>query len=219
MIKAILFDLDGTLIDSESFHLDCWNEVLSPMNIQLTHEEWLEHHAGVPMPVNAGRLIEKYELAISHEDLVKKREHVTITRLQTHDMGLMPFALEALGLLTAKGLTLALVTGSPRQDVEAIFAKNGLSRFFKTIVTRTEVVNSKPHPESYELCCRQLGLSVDHCIAIEDTANGVKSAKAAGLVCYAVQHNTNEHHKLEAADKILLDLNEAIKYLDTEILH
>jgi beta-phosphoglucomutase len=213
MLKTILFDLDGTLIDSESFHLDCWNEVLSAFNIRLTLEEWIAHHAGVPMPANAGRLIEKHSLAIAHKDLVEKREDVTTARLKTHDINLMPFALETLEFFKEKGYTLALVTGSPRQDVEAIFDKNGLRHFFKSIITRSEVTNSKPHPESYELCCRELGVLVDDCIAFEDTSNGVKSAKAAGLVCYAIQNSTAEHHKLEAADKIFLNFNEAREYL------
>ena len=213
MINTLLFDLDGTLIDSEHFHFECWNEILQDYNTQLTIEEWVAHYAGVPMPTNAYSLIKKFNLLVTHAELVQRRENLTIELLKTKEINLMPFALETLEYFADKGFTMALVTGSPRQDVEAIFAKNNLGRFFKLIITRSEVVNSKPHPESYELCINTLGIAKEECIVFEDTANGVKSAKAAGLVCYAIQSNSVEHHKLDLADKIFSDFNMAKLYL------
>lgn len=213
MLKALLFDLDGTLIDSEQFHLGCWNEILASAGIQLDIDDWIENYSGIPMPTNAKRLIEKYSLSFSHDELVKKREITTLARLQTVDISLMPFAMEVLEFFKGKGLILALVTGSARPDVEAVFERNGLAKYFDVTISRTEVTHSKPHPESYELCCRKLGVSPNECIAFEDTANGVKSAKAANLVCYAIQARTNEHAKLEAADKIFSDFSEAKEYL------
>lgn len=213
MIKALLFDLDGTLVDSEIFHFECWNVILANYGLSLSHNDWLEHHAGVPMPNNAKTLIEKYNLPITHADLVKRRETLTNELLKTRDISLMPFVQEILEHGARKGLTLAVVTGSPRPDVDAILERKGLSRFFSTTVTRTDVINSKPHPESYELCLKILGLEKDECIVFEDTLNGIKSAKAAGLVCYAVQSNTREHHKLLGADKIFLNFAEVLKYL------
>jgi len=213
MLKALLFDLDGTLIDSEQFHLGCWNEILAGAGIQLDIDDWIENYSGIPMPTNAKRLIEKYSLSFSHDELVKKRETTTLARLQTVEIRLMPFAMEVLEFFKEKGLTLAVVTGSARPDVEAVFERNGLAKYFDVIITRTEVTHSKPHPESYELCCRKLGVSPNECIAFEDTANGVKSAKAADLVCYAIQSRTNEHAKLGAADKIFSDFDAAKEYL------
>ena len=213
MLKALLFDLDGTLIDSEQFHLRCWNQILADAGIELDMNDWTENYSGVPMPTNAKRLIEKYNLTSSHEELVRKREDVTLTRLQTVDINLMPFAIETLEFFKERGLKIALGTGSARPDVEVIFERNGLGKYFDVTITRTEVNESKPHPESYELCCRKLGLAPDECIAFEDTLNGVKSAKAAKLVCYAIQNRAIEHEKLKAADKIFLDFNAAKEYL------
>jgi len=209
MLKAILFDLDGTLVDSEYFHFDCWNEILAEVGVQLTYEDWIKNYAGVPLPVNAQRLIDKYGITIPYDELVERREKLTLERFKTNDVNLMPHVLENLDLYTRKGLTLALVTSSPRQDVEAIFARNGLKHFFKLIITRSEVTNSKPDPESYNVCVEQLSLDKSECIVFEDTLNGVKAAKAADLVCFAIQSNTSEHVKLEVADKIFLDFNEA----------
>jgi len=213
MLKAVLFDLDGTLIDSEQFHLGCWNQILADAGIELDINDWTENYSGIPMPTNARRLIEKYNLSFSHEELISKREDVTLARLQTVDINLMPFATETLQFFKEKGLKIALVTGSARPDVELIFERNGLGSYFDVIITRSEVNDSKPHPESYELCCRKLGLAPHECIAFEDTLNGIRSAKAANLVCYAVQSRVAEHPKLAAADKVFSDFNEAKEYL------
>ena len=214
MLKAIFFDLDGTLIDSEYFHFDCWNEILAEAGVQLTYEDWIKNYAGIPLPINAERLIEKYNITtIPYDELVQRREALTLDRFKTHDVELMPFVLENLNFFTEKGLTLALVTSSPRADVEAVFERNGLKHFFKLIITRSEVVNSKPDPESYNVCREQLGLKIDECIVFEDTLNGVKAAKAANLVCFAIQSNTDDYEKLAIADKIFVDFNEAKNYL------
>ena len=213
MLKALLFDLDGTLIDSEQFHLACWNQILADAGIELDINDWTENYSGIPMPTNARRLIEKYNLSFSHEQLVTMREAVTLSRLQTADINLMPFAIETLGFFKQKGLKIALVTGSARPDVELIFERNGLGKYFDVIITGTEVNESKPHPESYELCLRKLGIAHHECIVFEDTLNGVKSAKAANLVCYAIQSRAIEHEKLGVADKIFLNFNEAREYL------
>ena len=213
MLKAILFDLDGTLIDSEYFHYDGWNVLLAEAGVHLTYEDWVKNYAGIPLPANAKRLIEKYNINIAFDEMVSRREALTLESFKTKDIKLMPFVLENLEFFTEKGLTLALVTSSPRADVEAVFAKNGLKHFFKFTVTRSEVTHSKPHPESYEVCVRELGLAKEECLVFEDTLNGTKAAKAAGLVCFAIQSNTDEHEKLAIADKIFLDFNEAKDYL------
>jgi len=106
-----------------------------------------------------------------------------------------------------------LVTSSPRKDVEAVFARNGLGKYFKLIITRSEVTKSKPDPESYNLCVEKLGIAKDECVVFEDTINGVRSAKAAGLTCFAIQSNTDEHHKLTLADQLFLDFQQAKDYL------
>ncbi|WPU95493.1 HAD family phosphatase [Mucilaginibacter sabulilitoris] len=212
-LKALLFDLDGTLIDSEFFHFECWNEILEEFDAKLTYNDWLDNYAGVPMPANAGRLIKKFGIATPLQQIIEKREKLTLERLKTKDVNLMPYVADVLEYFHKEGLTLALVTSSPRQDVEAIFERNGLGRYFKLIITRTEVAKSKPDPESYLVCVEKLGLQKEECLVFEDTINGVKSAKAAGLTCFAIQSNTNEHHKLTLADKLFLDFKQVMEHL------
>ncbi|WP_237487841.1 HAD family hydrolase [Hufsiella arboris] len=207
--KAILFDLDGTLIDSERFHMECWNEILREHGNQLTYADWLKSYSGIPLPTNAKNIIEQFNLPYESGELISRRETLTLERLKTTKVALMPYAEDILEFFTEKGLILALVTGSPRYDVDATFEHNNLKKYFRVIVTRSDVTNSKPDPESYNLCVDRLGLSKENCIVFEDTVNGIRSAKAAGLMCYAIQSNLDEHHKLSIADNLFLDFNAA----------
>lgn len=211
-LKALLFDLDGTLVDTEHFHLDCWNEVLSSFNVKLNHNDWLLHYVGVPLPLNAKNIIDKYNLPIELSQLIEQREKLTLKRLQTQQIALMPHAIEALDFFSEMGLVLALVTSSPKQDVDAIFKRNSLGKYFALVITRSDVSKSKPDPESYNFCLARLGLDKKDCIVFEDTLNGIKSAKAAGLTCFAVQSNIAGHYKLAIADKVFLSFKQVISH-------
>lgn len=108
---------------------------------------------------------------------------------------------------------MALVTASKRPDVDEMFQKNGLGKFFKLLITRSDVKNSKPDPESYLLAVEKLGFAQEECLVFEDTLNGLKAAKAAGLTCFVIQGNVDDHEKLAAADQIFLNFEEARDYL------
>ncbi|MBB2151561.1 HAD family hydrolase [Pedobacter gandavensis] len=208
-LKAILFDLDGTLIDSEYFHYECWNEVLGEYGIQLDYTDWLKNYAGIPLPVNAKNLLSKYAISADLADVVKRREALTLERLKTKDVELMPYALDMIEFLYERKLLLAIVTSSPREDVAAIFNRNGLKKYFTLIITRTDVIQNKPAPEGYQKCCAMLGVVREECIVYEDTLNGIKAAKAAGIRCIAIQSNTDVHPSLAIADELFLDFKAA----------
>jgi HAD superfamily hydrolase (TIGR01509 family) len=213
MLKAILFDLDGTLIDSEHFYLDSWNEILTEAGAQLTFDDWNSNYMGTTVHANAQKLKEKYNIPDPIDELIARRRQLTINRFKTTDVGLMPFVRENLEYYQTKGLKMAVATSSQREDVDAIFERNGLAPFFEFIITRNDVANGKPHPESYLRCVEQLGVQKHECVVFEDTYTGVTAAKAAGLTCYAIQSNIAEHPKLTAADGIFIDLNQAREHL------
>ncbi|HWW39711.1 HAD family phosphatase [Pedobacter sp.] len=210
-LKAVLFDLDGTLIDSEYFHFECWNEILKTFSYEMTYADWLKGYAGFPLPVNSKNIKEHYQLDISLQELMAWRERMSMTGLETKTINLMPYALDTLRFFKEEGLKLGLVTASPQFEVDLIFKRNNLADFFDVMVTRSDVVNSKPDPEGYNLCVSKLGVEKEECIAFEDTINGLRAAKAAGLVCYAIQQDETQHEKLSVADSIFLDLEEGRK--------
>lgn len=212
-IKAILFDLDGTLINSETIHFDCWNVILEAYGIKLTYDVWLKNYAGIPLPAKTEMLIKNYHIKTPQAEIIRKKEQITIERLRSQDVDMMPYATEVLNYFREKNLILGLVTASSRADTEAIFARNGLDKFFDVIITRSEVNKSKPDPESYNVCLDQLGIFKTDCVVFEDTINGVKAAKAAGLLCFAIQSNATIRHELSMADQLFSNLSEAKEYL------
>ncbi|WP_293787245.1 HAD family phosphatase [uncultured Pedobacter sp.] len=212
-IKALLFDLDGTLIDSEKFHFDCWNTFLKPHNVHIEFKDWLSNYAGIPLPKNAKTIVDRYKLDEDLASFIERREKITFDGFRTTDIALMPHALEFVQFAYEKGLTLAVVTASPKIDVEAVFERNGLAKYFSLFITRTDVSKSKPDPESYNLCVERLGLAKEECIVFEDTLNGVKSALAAGITCYAIQNNVRAHQKLKIADELFLSFANAKTYM------
>ena len=212
-IKALLFDLDGTLIDSEKFHFDCWNTCLCDYEVAIDFKDWLSSYAGIPLPKNAKTIIDKYKIEEELEGFIDRREKITFDGFRSTDIALMPHALEFIQFVYEKGLTLAVVTASPKIDVEAVFERNGLAKYFSVFITRTDVSKSKPDPESYDLCVERLGLEKDECIVFEDTLNGVKSALAAGITCYAIQNNVRSHQKLKIADELFLSFANAKEFM------
>ncbi|MFY0688194.1 MAG: HAD family phosphatase [Cyclobacteriaceae bacterium] len=212
-LKAILFDFDGTLVDSEKFHFDCWNEVLVEFNVQLEYEYYLDHFAGIPTTQNAIHLTKAYDLNTSPDELVKMREDFALIKLDELEVELMPYVEEILNITEAK-YRMGIVTGSPRHDVDKTLGKLGWENRFECIITRDDVSNSKPNPESYLKALVQMNLSSDECIVFEDTENGVKSAKAAGLRCCAVQSRLNYQPRLQQADMVHQNMKKAFEALE-----
>lgn len=211
--KALLFDLDGTLVDSEHFHFKVWNEILAESGVELDYIDFLRNFAGVPLPGNAKRLKEHYEIGSPLDVLISKKEQLTNERLKTSTIELMPYVEETMEYFLEKGIAMALVTASKRADVDELFRKNGLNKYFKTLVTRSDVTRSKPDPESYNLAVERIGYQKEDCLVFEDTVNGLRAAKNADLTCFVIQGDHDSHEKLAESDRIFTDFRQARAYI------
>ncbi|MDO6435438.1 HAD family phosphatase [Flavitalea sp. BT771] len=189
-LKAILFDLDGTLIDSEISHYNCWNALIGHYGQHLDHDTYMKQYAGVALATNAQKLIDVFRLDVSLEEMVAKREAMMLQTFRDEEIRLMPYALETLDFFA--GLPMVLVTSSSKGEVRVILSRIGLEERFKHIVTRDDVRHVKPHPEPYQRAVELLYVDKSYCIAIEDTPSGMRSATAAGLTCFGV-HLPGEH--------------------------
>lgn len=215
-IKAIKFDFDGTLVDSERFHFNCWNKVLKEYNLKLSYNYYINNYAGTPTPANAEAFVQKYKLSITPKELSDLKEEITEKRLRKEDIKFMPNALNTLEYFYKLEIPMFLVTGSVRSDVDFILEKTGIIKYFKFSITRSEVKKSKPHPESYLNAIEKSNFNSKDFLVFEDTKNGVESAKLSGLRCFAIQKIKKMHKKLMLADKIFENLHEAILYLERE---
>ncbi|WBL21723.1 HAD family hydrolase [Zunongwangia sp. HRR-M8] len=215
-IKAAIFDFDGTLVDSEHYHYNSWVEVLKDYGAELDYDYYIKTYAGTPSPINAQAMIDQFDLPISRKDLTYKRERMAEKLVKESEVEFMPFAIETLDFFKEKNIPIYLVTGSPRNNVEYLLEKTDIAKYFEFEITRTDVKNSKPHPESYLTAIEKINLPKENMIVFEDTRTGVASAKGADLECFAIQADSNLKENVQAADKIFDTLQEATQYLEKE---
>jgi HAD superfamily hydrolase (TIGR01509 family) len=204
-IRALIFDFDGTLLDTESPHMVAWQAIFEQHQVTLSLDLWYQH---------IGQAAGSFDVHAHLEALVKRpmnRDEVR-ARYRTRFMELL--ALERLrdGVETwlaeagRLGLDLAIASGSPRAWVAGHLTELGLTDQFKALRCLDDVVHSKPSPEVYLAALDCLGLQPDEAIAIEDTPNGSRAAKAAGLYTIAVPNAVTRHLQFEQADLVLESL-------------
>jgi len=210
-LKALLFDFDGTLVNSEQFHFDMLNEFLQSYQGSVTWEEYTGVFMGIPFSQNTSMLVERFELPMSPLELLERYTEHVHTAARTHPVKPMPGVLETLQEL--KGMRKAIVTGSGRDSVTKSIDTLGWTDQFEFWVTFDDVSRSKPDPESYLKAIEKLGVEKEEVVVFEDTENGTKSAKAAGLKCLAIQQIVSYHNRLEEADHIFTSIGEAVEFL------
>ncbi len=209
--QALIFDHDGTLVDSEALHLACWQQVMSTHGVTVTEQEYIEHHNGIPTLQNAQVFIDTYHLALSADELAADKSALFAVRAERVPPKLMPTTLETLEAASQGGFKTAIATGAGREDLERSMRAHGFHSLVQATATRNDVQAGKPAPDVYLLACELLGVAPAKACAFEDTAAGIASAKAAGLVCFAVPNAYSMRQDLSAADACCENLCAALK--------
>lgn len=182
-IRAVIFDHDGTLVDSEPEHLAAWQALLAPYHAQLSPEEYSKHLSGRPSLASAQWLTERFTLPVDPKALFQQKHQAMCTWLEQNAFPLMPGALPLLEALHKAGIPLALASGASFSEVQSSLHRHHLHSYFPVVVTRDQVTNNKPAPDVYLLAARQLNVSPEECLAIEDSDSGQRAAQAAGMAC------------------------------------
>jgi len=213
-IKAILFDHDGTLVDSEIAHFQMWVEVLKEYGVSLSQQQYKSHYAGIPTPANAVDMVQRFALPVSPESLIAEKNFATQALLSREAFPLMPGAQESIAFFQSCGIQLAVVTGAGREGVDVSIRGHALQGCFSTVVSGDDVAHSKPAADCYLLAMQRLGFSAEQCIAIEDTQNGVIAASSAGITCLAVPNAMSEQHDFSRAAEVFHNLEEATHWIE-----
>lgn len=210
--KAVLFDLDGTLIDSEWFYYRAWKKTLEHYGFTLESELWVNDLAGKSDGQQLKFLRSNYGLEIDEEAFIDRLRGIVAEQYEVESVPLMPGVMELLQSLQEQGVIMAVVTSSKREAATYHLERNGLQHFFKVLVSRTDVVQPKPNPEPYLLCMKQLELGPADCLVLEDSVTGATAAKAAGLTCFGVQTHADVRRMLPS-DRTFNDLHEVRSFL------
>ena len=213
MIKAAIFDKDGTLIDTEPLHLRMWVEILKERGYPAT-EEILKECIGLNYPsmdtLLKGYFGEEFDIN-EHYPYVneKTREY----ELQ-HGIPVKKGFFELSDYLISKGIRSVIATSSMHAEAEFCLKHTGIEDRFDGIVGGDEIENGKPSPEIFLKAAGLLGCKPSECVIFEDSENGVKAALAAGIKCFYIPDMKEISEELQKETIKLRSLDEAIKYIN-----
>lgn len=180
MTKAVLWDLDGTLVDSVDGHWRAWLEIMNAEGAPLTFPQF----AATFGKRNDEILLEWFGERMSaarREDISVAKETLFRTTVRAHGLTLLPGAAEWVARLKDAGWKQAIATSAPRLNMLAMVDATGLAPWFETMVVAEDVVNGKPHPDVFLTAAARMGIAVDRAIVVEDAAAGVEGARRAGM--------------------------------------
>lgn len=179
-IKAVIFDMDGVLIDAKDWHFESLNRALTLFGIEISRYDHLVTYDGLPTKKKLEMLSMERGLPIKlHRFLNNLKQKFTMELIATRCRP--TFAHQyALGKLRSQGLFLAVCSNSVRDTVELMMYRAALMGYLEFFLSNQDVKNGKPDPEIYLKAIDRLGLKPEQCLIVEDNPNGITAAKASG---------------------------------------
>ena len=206
-IEAVVFDMDGVLIDSEPMWRAVEREVFAGVGIELMEED-LFPTMGVRIADVVNRWYARHPWSEpSREAIAEQIVDGVVEAIRDHG-ALLEGATAAVDHVRALGLRVALASSSPMSLIRAVLSLDGLAARFDAVVSGEDEEIGKPDPAVYLSAARALEVPPDRCLAVEDSINGVRSAKAAGMVCIAVPGIGADDGVAAEADHMLASIGE-----------
>lgn len=203
--KAVLFDFDGIIADTLTYHVRAWQINFIDYGVNIFPED-IYPLEGRRADEIARILAQKKGLSLSESELqeITKRKRATYRRITRAKV--YPATEKLINSLKEKSVKLGLVTGSIISNMEPVVGSEFLKNF-DVIVTGDDVANAKPNPEPYLTAAERLGVKSEECIVIENAPSGIKAAKNAGMYCIAVKTTIKDEDQLKEADLIVKDMS------------
>ncbi|MBI5391195.1 HAD family phosphatase [Candidatus Woesearchaeota archaeon] len=210
MIKGVLFDFDGVLVDTESLYCQSNVQAFQQHGIPLTEEQYLDHW------VRAGKTTPEYLETIHRYDadlvnVIREAKNLLYFAMLSSDV-VIPGVHGILHGL-ARHYPLGLVTSSDREHVEHVLRMVDLASPFQIIVTANDVVQPKPHPEALLLASSKLGIASEHLVMVGDAEKDILAAYRAGMRSIAIPNRYTKSHDFSKATYVVKDLQEAVEII------
>nr|WP_321274383.1 hexitol phosphatase HxpB [uncultured Vibrio sp.] len=211
-IKAVIFDMDGVLIDSEPLWQEAQMESLDSFGVCITRHDCEKMTMGKRVDEIAQIWCEAYSLTVPMKELEVMILSKLCHRISTSGEA-MTGVYEALDYFAKQGLQVALATSSNHVVINAVFERLQLWDKFSVVCSAEDEEYGKPHPDVYLTAARKLHMAVAECLVIEDSFTGLTAAKTANMTTYLVSPNY-EQHKFSIADGCYSDLESMMKNHD-----
>lgn len=209
MSIGVIWDVDGTLVDTASLHLKAWKRLGVELERPFTDEDFAatfgKRNPEIIRPIFGEHLSDEEVL-----DLGDRKENYYREDAQ-HGIELLPGVRVLLEAFHSMGVPQAIGSSAPGRNIELILELTKTTELFDAIVSAEDVTHGKPHPEVFLNAAKKLGLAPGQCIVFEDAVAGVQAAKAGGMTCVAVRfvgHHSSESLQTAGADRVVECLSE-----------
>ncbi|MBN1646768.1 MAG: HAD family hydrolase [Spirochaetales bacterium] len=213
-MKAVIFDMDGVLVNSEPHHFAIEKEIFASLGFSLDESE-LKTYVGMSLVKFWTGMKERFSLRQSIEELIENDSRVRISYFEALDhLDPIDGIRELLSGLAAAGIKIALASSSHRAMIDIVLKKLGLGRYFVFIISGHEIEHGKPAPDIFLKSAEAMGLEPVDCLVIEDSRNGVKAANAAGMPCVGFRNPDSGDQDLTTAQLVI----DSFSGIDAELL-
>ena len=205
MLKAVLFDMDGVILDSEPLHRKAYFRMFSDVQIKVDEDLYTSFTGQSTINI-CRRLVNHFNLSCSPQYLEKlKRQHFKYLFDNDKDLTLIDGVFDLIKDYHANGMTLVVASSASMPNINRVFDRFDLNPFFTAKFSGADLKQSKPHPEIFIKAAKATGFDKSECMVIEDSTNGIRAAHAAGIFCTAFKspHSFGQDYSL--ADLIISD--------------
>ncbi|WP_044957875.1 HAD family hydrolase [Butyrivibrio sp. LC3010] len=195
-VKAVLFDLDGTLIDTEKYYQIVWPKAVEHFGFSMTREQALQLRS-LGRPFAPLRFKEWYGESFDYNEVRNYRKKLFEEIVAKEGIGIKKGAKEILQWLKDRGILISTATATDEERTTRYLEKVGLLQYFDKICCATMVREGKPQPDIYLYAAEQIGVPKENCIAVEDAPNGVKSASMAGIKTIFIPDQNDDEEEVK----------------------
>ncbi|GEC78805.1 HAD family hydrolase [Flavobacterium aquatile] len=208
MIKTIIFDMDGVLVNSEPLHHEVSLVQFKELNIEVTNEIFATF-TGNSNKMIYQKIKDRFQLEHEIEDLIAAKNKLFIEAFdKKEDLHLMQGVKELIEDLYNNGMQLVVASSSEMEIIDKVFERFDLNRYFTHKVSGNDFPESKPNPAIFLKAAELAQTPVENCIVIEDSTNGIKAAKSAGIYCIAYKSEGVDSQDQSLADSVINDYKE-----------
>lgn len=203
-MKAVIFDMDGVLVDSQPYHFKADIDTMAEYGV-IKDQKFYESFAGTLTADRMRTLKEMFGLDVPVEEMTIKRENMILDIMGKEDIKPVSGIPEFLRSIEEKGLTTAVASSSDYKLINLILDRLKIAKYFDSVTSGSDVKRGKPSPDVFLLAAERIGIEPAECLVVEDSENGVKAAKAAGMKALGYINPTSGKQDLSLADFITDD--------------